>query len=57
LQISAHGASYLKNIFRDAIGAEDVEFIRQSLFDSGNLDEPYRSVTVEMQRRVSFLDE
>jgi 6-phosphofructokinase 1 len=57
LHISAHGANYLKNIFRDAIGAEDVEFIRQSIFDSGNLDEPYRSVTVDMQRRICFLEE
>ena len=56
LQLSSHGAKYLKNIFSGAIGAEDVEFLRNSLFDSGNLDEPYLSITVSMARRLRELD-
>lgn len=57
LHLSAHGGKYLKNIFVDAIGAEDVEFLRNSLFDSGNLDEPYLSINVSMARRLRVLED
>jgi 6-phosphofructokinase len=57
LHLSGHGGKYLKNIFVDAIGAEDVEFLRNSLFDSGNLDEPYLSINVSMARRLRVLED
>jgi 6-phosphofructokinase 1 len=57
LQLSVHGGSYLKNIFTGSIGAEDVDFLRNSLFDSGNLDEPFASITVAMRRRLQQLDD
>jgi 6-phosphofructokinase len=46
---------YLQPIFENAIGADDTEFIRQSLFDSGNLHDDYQSVNVKLQNRIEFL--
>jgi 6-phosphofructokinase len=46
---------YLQPIFDNAIGADDTEFIRQSLFDSGNLHDTYQSVNVKLQNRIQFL--
>lgn len=57
LHLSSHGGNYLKNIFIDAMGAEDVEFLRNSLFDNGNLDDPYLSINVAMARRVRVLED
>jgi 6-phosphofructokinase len=56
LHISETGIRYLLPIFSDAIGAGDVEQIRHSLFDSGNLQDQYRSISVAMQRRTETLD-
>ena len=56
LHISETGIGYLLPIFSDAIGAGDVEQIRHSLFDSGNLQDEYRSISVAMQRRTETLD-
>jgi len=55
LQVSAHGSRYLQNIFTDSIGADDADFLRNSLFDSGNLDAPYESINVAIKRRVREL--
>ena len=57
LQVSAHGSRYLQNIFANSIGADDADFLRNSLFDSGNLDGPYESITVAIKRRLRELDE
>ncbi len=46
---------YLQPIFNEAIGADDAEFIRQSLFDSGNLHDTYQSVNVKLQNRIKYL--
>ena len=56
MHISETGIGYLLPIFSDAIGAEDVEQIRHSLFDTGNLQDEYRSISVAMQRRTQTLD-
>ncbi|MFP6618888.1 MAG: 6-phosphofructokinase [Pirellulaceae bacterium] len=56
LHISDTGIRYLVPIFSDAIGAGDVEQIRHSLFDSGNLRDEYRSISVAMERRTETLD-
>jgi 6-phosphofructokinase 1 len=50
------GIEYLLPIFTNAIGSDDVEHIRQTLFDSGNLFRPYHSVNTDIQKRVRFLD-
>jgi len=42
-------------IFSEAIGADDVEHVRQSLFDASNLKEKYRSISVAIARRAEFL--
>ena len=55
LHISETGIRYLVPIFSDAIGAGDVEQIRHSLFDSGNLQDEYRSISVAMERRTETL--
>ena len=39
-QPSAKGIEYLRNIFKNALGADDVESIR-TLFSTGNLTHPY----------------
>ena len=46
------GVRYLLPIFHDAIGADDMEYQRQSLFDSGNLHHPYHSVVTDIQKRI-----
>ncbi|MBI5388696.1 MAG: 6-phosphofructokinase [Verrucomicrobia bacterium] len=50
------GIEYLLNIFNRAIGHDDVEYIRQKLFHSGNLSEPYHSVNTDVAKRIRYLD-
>jgi len=57
LNISRVGIDYLLPIFNEAIGADDVEHVRQSLFDASNLTEEYRSISVAIARRVEFVGE
>ena len=52
--ISATGAEYLLPIFTNAIGHDDVEQIRQSRFDSGNLFRRYHSVNTDIAKRVQY---
>ena len=56
LQISTKGVEYLLPIFRQAIGADDVEHIKETLFDSGNLVRRYHSVNTDIEKRLRFLD-
>lgn len=53
-QPSAKGVEYLRTIFANALGAEDVEAIRP-LFDSGRLTHPYASVNVDVNKRIMRL--
>lgn len=55
LHISAVGISYLLPIFTKAVGADDVEFIKESRFDSGNLFRRYHSMNTDMEKRTQFL--
>ena len=55
LDITATARQYLQPIFDNAIGADDTEYIRQSLFDSGNLHDEYQSVNVKLQNRIEYL--
>ena len=50
------GVDYLLNIFTNAIGQDDVEYIRQKLFDSGNLTEPYHSPNTDIAKRIKYLE-
>jgi 6-phosphofructokinase 1 len=56
LQIAEDGINYLLPIFTSALGVDDTEHLRQTLFDSGNLLRPYHSINRDMQRRIEYLD-
>jgi 6-phosphofructokinase len=50
------GMDYLLPIFTDAIGNDDAEHMRQTLFDPGNLSHPYHSINTDIQKRIRYLD-
>jgi 6-phosphofructokinase 1 len=50
------GVDYLLPIFTDAIGNDDAEYMRQTLFDPGNLAQPYHSVNTDVNKRIRYLD-
>lgn len=50
------GLDYLLPIFTDAIGNDDAEHMRQTLFDAGNLSQPYHSINTDVQKRIRYLD-
>ncbi len=56
LQLSPTGVGYLLPIFANAIGQDDMEAVRQTLFNPGNLSQPYHSVNVDVNKRICFLD-
>jgi hypothetical protein len=47
---------YLVPIFSDALGADDMEAVRQTLFHTSNLTQPYHSPNVDINKRIRFLD-
>jgi len=53
---SRMGIDYLLPIFTDAIGNDDAEYIRQTLFDPGNLAQPYHSINTDIHKRIRYLD-
>ena len=55
MQASEFGEEYLKPIFTNAIGWDDIEFLRAELFSSGNLSTPYQSVNTDVSKRVRYL--
>jgi 6-phosphofructokinase 1 len=56
LRLSRVGVDYLSPIFANAIGPDDMESVRQSLFNVGNLTQPYHSVNVDINKRICYLD-
>jgi ATP-dependent phosphofructokinase / diphosphate-dependent phosphofructokinase len=54
-QPSAKGVEYLRSIFTNALGHDDVESQR-SLFNTGNLVHPYDSVNVDINKRILRLN-
>jgi 6-phosphofructokinase 1 len=52
---SKRGIDYLMPIFTDAIGNDDAEHMRQTLFDPGNLAQPYHSINTDIQKRIRYL--
>ena len=56
LRPSRVGVEYLAPIFSDALGADDMEAVRQSLFRTSNLTQPYHSVNVDINKRIRHLE-
>ena len=54
---SRMGMEYLMPIFTNAIGEDDMEHIRQTLFAPGNLSQPYHSINTDINKRIRFLAE
>jgi 6-phosphofructokinase 1 len=50
------GVEYLLPIFSNALGQDDMEATRQSLFNSGNLTRPYHSVNTDVNKRIRYLE-
>jgi len=53
---SQAGVEYLLPIFTNAVGPADVEYIRESIFDSGSLFRPFHSVNTDIAKRIRFLE-
>ena len=49
------GIEYLLPIFTDAIGSDDAEYMRQTVFDPGNLAQPYHSINTDVNKRIRYL--
>jgi 6-phosphofructokinase 1 len=52
---SRMGIDYLKPIFTNSVGADDVEQMR-SLFSPGNLYSQYHSVNTDVNKRIRYLE-
>src|SRR5438552_8973162 len=50
------GVDYLTPIFTDAIGEDDMEHMRATLFASGNLTQPYHSINTDVNKRIRYLE-
>jgi 6-phosphofructokinase 1 len=50
------GIDYLLPIFTDAIGEDDMEHMRQTLFAAGNLSQPYHSINTDVHKRIRYLE-
>ncbi len=55
-QLSQLGREYLRPIFTNAIGRDDLEAMHAKLFSPMNLVMRYQSFNVEIQKRVQYLD-
>ena len=55
MQLSQFGIDYLKPIFTNAIGADDVECIRTQMFGAGSLSNRYQSVNTDIRKRIRCL--
>ncbi len=53
---SQTGVEYLLPIFTNAVGPADVEYIRESIFDSGSLFRPFHSVNTDIAKRIRYLE-
>lgn len=52
---SKMGIDYLLPIFTAAIGEDDAEHMRQTLFAPGNLAQPYHSINTDVHKRIRYL--
>ena len=49
------GIDYLLPIFTGAIGHDDAEYMRKTVFDPGNLAQPYHSINTDINKRIRYL--
>ncbi len=54
---SPMGIEYLLPIFTNAIGDDDMEHTRQTLFATGNLTQPYHSINTDINKRIRYFRE
>jgi 6-phosphofructokinase len=52
---SRMGMDYLFPIFTDAIGEDDMEHMRRTLFAPGNLSQPYHSINTDVHKRIRYM--
>jgi 6-phosphofructokinase len=57
LRPSQVGIDYLTPIFSNALGHDDVEHMRATLFHPGNLSTPYHSVNIDINKRIRYLSD
>ncbi len=50
------GIEYLMPIFTGAIGTDDMEHARTTLFAPANLAQPYHSINTDVNKRIRYLD-
>lgn len=55
-KLSELGRDYLKPIFTNAIGRDDMEAIHTKMFSPANLVTRYQSFNVEIQKRLQYLE-
>jgi 6-phosphofructokinase 1 len=55
LKPSRLGIDYLLPIFTDAVGDDDMEHLRRTLFAVGNLVQPYHSINTDVNKRIRYL--
>lgn len=55
MQLSEFGMDYLKPIFTNAIGLDDVEAIRTQMFSAGSLSNRYQSVNTDISKRIRYV--
>ncbi len=55
MQLSEFGIEYLKPIFTNAIGQDDVEAIRTQMFSAGSLSNRYQSMNTDVRKRIRYL--
>jgi ATP-dependent phosphofructokinase / diphosphate-dependent phosphofructokinase len=51
------GINYLQPIFTDAIGDDDMEHVRRTIFAAGNLAQPYHSINTDINKRIRYLQD
>ena len=56
LRPSRLGIEYLQPIFTNAVGWDDMEHTRQTLFAVGNLTQPYHSINTDINKRIRYLN-
>ncbi len=56
LRPSRAGIDYLLPIFNGAIGLDDMEVVRSTLFHPGKLTQQYHSVNIDVNKRISYLE-
>jgi 6-phosphofructokinase len=49
------GMEYLMPIFTGAIGYDDAEHMRRTLFNPGNLAQPYHSINTDIHKRIRYI--